>query len=120
MVWQILLWVSVGLFAGVLSGLFGIGGGLVIVPLLVLLFKMNQLDAQGTSLAVLLPPVGLLAALRYYKSGHVRMGMALWIALGLIVGALWGAQFATQISPQTMRKIYGVFLVLVGCFMVWR
>lgn len=111
---SILSFVTLGIFAGVLSGTFGIGGGLIIVPLLVLLFKMSQLDAQGTSLMVLLPPVGLLAAMYYYKSGHVKIAPALWIALGLFLGGLLGAKFANSIDPKLLKKLYGLFLILVG------
>ena len=79
---------SIGLAAGVLAGMFGIGGGLVIVPALLFLIKMSELDAIGTSLAALIPPVGLLGAFEYYRNGHIHIKSALLIALGLFVGAI--------------------------------
>jgi len=117
---KILSWLLVGVFAGILSGVFGIGGGLIIVPVLILFFKMGQLEAQGTSLMVLLPPVGLLAALQYYKMGQVKIQAALWIAIGLFFGGLFGAKFANTINPALLKKMYGVFLVLVGLMMALR
>lgn len=113
-------WLSVGLVAGGLSGMFGIGGGLIIVPLLIVFFKMSQLQAQGTSLMVLLPPVGLLAAMQYYKNGHVQVQAAIWIAVGLFLGAFFGAKFATSANPLLIKKMYGVFLMLVGLMMVLK
>lgn len=113
-------WLAVGLTAGWLSGMFGIGGGLIIVPLLVYFFKMNQLQAQGTSLMVLLPPVGLLAAMQYYKSGNVNIKVAICVAIGLFLGAYFGAKFATATNPALIKKLYGIFLILVGVAMTFK
>ena len=107
-------------FAGWLSGMFGIGGGLIIVPILIMLFKMTQLEAQGTSLMVLLPPVGLLAAMQYYKSGNVKVQAAIWIAVGLFLGAFFGAKFANSTNPALIKKMYGIFLILVGAMMTLK
>ena len=103
-----------GLVAGVVSGLFGVGGAIVIVPGLVLLFKLNQHTANGTSLAALLLPVGLLGMLQYYKRGQVNLPYAGLIALGLFVGALVGAQIAGSVSDVTLRRAFGGFLLLVS------
>lgn len=105
---------ALGLVAGVVSGLFGVGGAIVIVPGLVLLFKLNQHTANGTSLAALLLPVGLLGMLQYYKRGQVNLPYAGLIALGLFVGALVGAQIAGSVSDVTLRRAFGGFLLLVS------
>jgi uncharacterized membrane protein YfcA len=100
--------------AGVLSGMFGIGGGLVIVPALVLLFGFEIKTAIGTSLFVILLPTGLLGVLEYYKSGQLKVPAGLLIALGVFVGAFFGAKLAGAVSATTMRRSYAVFLLLVA------
>lgn len=109
---------AIGLVAGVLGGMFGIGGGLVIVPALVFLLKMKQFDALGTSLAALIPPVGLLGAFEYYQNGHMNLKYAILIAVGLFVGFYFGAKITLGLSPDTARKAYAVFLVLVATKML--
>lgn len=104
----------IGLVAGVVSGLFGIGGAIVIVPSLVLLVKMPQHTASGTSLASLLLPVGLLGAIEYYRRGQVNVAYAGIIAAGLFVGALVGAHIAGAMSDTLLRRAFGVFLLLVA------
>ena len=103
-----------GLVAGVLSGLFGIGGAILIVPSLVLLFKLDQHTASGTSLAALLLPVGILGMLQYYKRGQVNLPYAALIAVGLFVGALLGAKVAGTLGDATLRRAFGAFLLLVS------
>src|SRR3954464_4679164 len=90
---------GIGLGAGVLSGLVGIGGGIIIVPALIYFFGMDQKTAQGTSLAVLLPPTGLLAFMRYYKAGHVDVKIGILIVVGLVIGGWFGGGYAQQL-PQ--------------------
>src|SRR2546427_8815596 len=110
-------WVLVALIgwvAGVVSGLFGVGGAIVIVPALVLLVKLPQHVASGTSLASLLLPVGLLGALEYYRRGQVNVAYAAIIAAGLFVGALVGAQLAGGVSDMVLRRAFGVFLLIVA------
>lgn len=109
-----LLVALIGLVAGVVSGLFGVGGAVVIVPALVLLANLPQHTANGTSLASLLLPVGLLGALEYYKRGQVNIAYAAIIAAGLFVGALVGAQLAGGMSETTLRRAFGAFLLLVA------
>jgi len=106
----------VGLVAGVFSGLFGIGGGLVIVPVLVAVLGFELKEAVGTSLAALLPPVGIFAVLAYYRAGKLRIDTAAFIALGLIFGAIAGANIALNLPTTTLRQLYGIFLV----YMSWR
>ncbi len=105
---------AIGLVAGVVSGLFGIGGAVLIVPALVLLVKLSQHAAQGTSLAALLLPVGLLGALDYYRRGQVNVPYAAIIAVGLFVGALLGAKLAGGIPDAALRRAFGAFLLLVA------
>jgi uncharacterized membrane protein YfcA len=111
---MILLFIAIGLGAGVLSGLFGIGGGVVIVPALLLLARMPALTATGTSLAALLLPVGALGAWEYHKTGHLDMVAALWIALGLLFGAYAGARLAQHASPVQLKRAFSVFLLLIA------
>jgi len=116
-VWLILL--GVGLIAGVLAGMFGIGGGVVIVPALLYFMKLRPLEAIGTSLAALIPPVGLLGAWEYYRNGYINMRYAAIVAAALFLGAWLGARIMMPLSPQLIRRIYGAFLLLMGARMVW-
>lgn len=104
----------IGLVAGVLSGLFGIGGGVVIVPALIMIAKMTPETATGTSLASLLLPVGALGAWHYYRHGFVEIAPAAWIALGLVVGAWMGAHVALRFSAADLQKAFAIFLVFVA------
>jgi uncharacterized membrane protein YfcA len=113
-----LLFLLIGLAAGLLSGLFGIGGGILIVPMLLLAGKMDPATATGTSLGALLLPVGALGAWEYYRHGHVNVTAALLIALGIFVGAYFGARFAQGLDPTTAKRAFAVFLVLVAA-RVW-
>ena len=109
-----LLFLLIGLGAGVLSGLFGIGGGIVIVPALMYFAKYQPQMATGTSLAALILPVGLLGAITYWKAGNIEIRASLLIAAGLFVGAFFGARIAQSVAPVTLRKLFAVFLVLVA------
>ncbi len=103
-----------GLLAGVVSGLFGVGGAVVIIPGLVLITRMPQHTAHGTSLAALLLPVGLLGVLEYSKRQQVNWAYAAVVAVGLLIGAYFGARFAGTIPDATLRKAFGGFLLLVS------
>jgi uncharacterized protein len=107
---------GLGLAAGLLSGLFGIGGGLVIVPALVILFGFPPKVAVGTSLFVILLPTGLLGVWEYWKAGNVRPGAGLWIALGVFIGAYFGALYAGYISQASMKRLYACFLLIVAVY----
>ena len=109
-----LLFIGVGLLAGTLSGLFGIGGGVIIVPCLILIAGLAPLTATGTSLGALLLPVGLLGAMEYYRKGHMNITASLFIALGLFLGAWFGAKLAQQLTPTQLKRAFAVFLVLVA------
>jgi uncharacterized protein len=105
---------ALGGAAGVLSGMFGIGGGLVIVPALVLIFGFDIKSAVGTSLFALLLPTGLLGVVEYYKNGQMRIPAGLLIALGIFIGVFFGAKLAGALSAVTMRRCYAVFLLVVA------
>ncbi|HEX3052845.1 MAG TPA: sulfite exporter TauE/SafE family protein [Aggregatilineaceae bacterium] len=108
--------VILGIAAGMLSGMFGIGGGVVIVPALTVLLGFELKEAVGTSLAVLILPVSGFAVMAYYRAKKLQLRMAALVALGLIFGAVLGAQVALELPGATLQRIYGVFLIYVG----WR
>jgi hypothetical protein len=110
----ILVFIAIGFCAGILSGLFGIGGGLIIVPSLILLARFAPITATGTSLAALLLPVGALGAWEYYRKGHLNIPAALLVAVGLFFGAWIGARLAQQLSPTQLKRAFAVFLVIVA------
>ena len=109
---------ALGLAAGVLSGLLGIGGAILIIPVLVYAFKFTQHQAQGTSLATLLLPIGLLAAWRYYAAGHVNVKAALVMAAAFFIGGLFGAQAAEKLSAIWLQRLFGVLLLAVAGRMI--
>lgn len=116
---DVLLYIILGLIAGALSGLIGIGGGIIIIPALVFLFGLSQHEAQGTTLALMVPPVGILAAWTYYKQGYVDLQMAAFICIGFFIGGFIGAKFATSISGTLLQKIFGASLFLVSIKMMF-
>jgi uncharacterized protein len=116
---NMLAYVILGILAGTLSGLIGIGGGIIIVPALVFLFGFSQHSAQGTTLALLVPPIGILAAWTYYKHGYVDMKIAGFICLGFLLGGLLGARFATGLSNVMLERIFGISLLLISLKMLF-
>jgi len=115
-----MLAILIGLIGGILSGLTGLGGGFIMVPLLVYLFGMSQHGAQGTSLAVLLPPLGLLAFLQYYRNGHVDVHVAVLVALGFFFGGYVGGSVAQLIPGPLLRKGFAVVMALIALDMFFR
>lgn len=109
-----MVYLAIGLAAGVLSGLFGIGGGVVIVPALLFVVRMSPETATGTSLAALLLPVGALGAWSYYRSGFLDLPAALRIAVGLFLGAWLGAHVALKLPARDLQRAFAVFLVFVA------
>ena len=109
-----------GLSAGILSGLFGIGGGIIIVPALSFWMKFPQRRAVATSLAVLLPPVALPAVLEYHAQGELKLALALPLVLGLVAGTFLGAHTGLKVAPAKVRLGYGVFLLLVGMRLAFK
>jgi uncharacterized membrane protein YfcA len=116
MAWLFLL---LGLSVGVLSGIIGIGGGVLLVPALIYLFHQNQRVAQGTSLGALLAPVGALAFLEYYRAGEVNVKAAVWITVGFLIGGYFGGLSAQHIPENVLRRIFGVVLLLLGVQMLF-
>jgi uncharacterized protein len=114
-----ILFIALGLAAGIFSGLIGIGGGTIIVPVLVLYFGLSQHMAQGTTLALLVPPIGILAAWQYYQKGFVDLHIAGFICLGFIIGGLLGAKMATHLSNIALERIFGIALLLISLKMIF-
>lgn len=111
--------IAIGVAAGLLAGLFGVGGGVVIVPSLILVARMSAERAIGTSLAALLLPVGALGAWQYYRSGFLDLRMALLIALGIFLGAWLGAHLALKLPARDLQRAFAVFLVFVAGHLWW-
>jgi len=109
-----MIYILIGASAGVLAGLFGIGGGVVIVPALLYFTRMSPLTATGTSLGALLLPVGLLGALEYYRHGHLDVRASLMLAVGLFLGAFFGAKIAQTLTPLVFKRAFSLLLVVVA------
>jgi uncharacterized protein len=117
----ILILLVIGVITGVMAGMLGIGGGLVVIPALVMVMGMSQQSAQGTSLAMMLPPIGIMAAYNYYKAGHVDIRFALLLAAAFIFGSYFGSKLAIKLPTEVLKKIFGVFLLLVAAKMLfWK
>ena len=112
--WMIAAFIVVGLFSGALAGLIGIGGGIIIIPILVYFFGMSQKLAQGTTLALMLPPIGIMAAYIYYKGGFVDIKAAVFISAGFVIGGWLGAKYAVGIPQEIISKIFAVMLFVVS------
>ena len=115
---ELLLYLLLGLGVGALSGLIGIGGGVLITPALIYLFGFSQHDAQGTTLALLVPPIGILGAWTYFQQGYVDVKVALLICLGFVFGGLIGAKFAIDIPEEFLRRIFAIAIIIVGLKML--
>ena len=109
-----LLYVLLGLLVGALSGVVGIGGGILIVPALVYLFHMSQHKAQGTSLGALLAPIGALAFWEYYKAGNADVRVAILIGAGFLVGGYFGGLWAQRLPEVALQRVFGTLLVIIG------
>lgn len=115
----VLLLIAIGVLAGIISGFVGVGGGIIIVPTLVYFLGFTQLQAQGTSLAVLLLPVGILAVYNYHKSGNVNIQYALVIATTFIVGGYIGSKLAHKLPEDTVKFVFGVFMLYAAIRIIW-
>lgn len=111
--------IAIGLLAGVLSGIMGVGGGVVMIPLMILLLGFNQHQAQGTSLAVLAVPVTFLAAYNYYNAGFVNWKYAGVIAVFFVVGGFAGSKLAVNLDQKTLKRIFGGILLIISIKMLW-
>ena len=118
---EIIVLLIVGILAGFLSGMVGVGGGIIIVPALVYFLSFSQQQAQGTSLFLLLLPTGIFAVMNYYKAGYVDWKVALIISSTFLVGGFLGSKLAISIDQNTVKKVFAVFVILVGLRMlIWK
>ncbi len=115
----VIILILIGLIAGIFSGLIGIGGALIIIPALIFILHMDQYSAQGTSLAIMLPPIGLLAAYNYYKAGALNLQYAMIIAAAFIIGGYFGSKMALSIPVDTLRKVFAIVLIFIALRMLW-
>jgi len=115
-----LILMLIGLAAGVLSGFAGVGGGVIIIPALIFLLGMTQFEAQGTSLAMMIPPIGLMAAFNYYKEGYINWKYAIILALFFFVGGYIGSKLAISIPQNIVKKSFAIFIILVGARMLFK
>lgn len=114
-----MLIMTVGLAAGILGGMVGVGGGIIIVPALVYFLAFSQHQAQGTSLALMLFPVGILGVINYYKKGYVDFRYAGLLAIGFVVGSYLGSRFSLSLPQLTVKRIFGVIMLLVALKMLF-
>jgi len=115
---MLLILIVIGIITGVMAGMLGIGGAIIMIPALVLLMGFSQQTAQGTSLAVMLPPIGILAAYNYYKAGQVNIKFAIVLAVFFLVGSYFGSKMALTLPQPLLKKIFGVLLLLVAAKML--
>ncbi|HCL07089.1 MAG TPA: permease [Chitinophagaceae bacterium] len=115
----IILLILIGLAAGFLSGLVGIGGGIIIVPALVLLLGFTQKQAQGTSLGIMLLPIGILAVIQYYKQGYINVNYVLIVALAFVAGGFLGSKLSLSLSDERMKKVFAVVLFIISVKMLF-
>jgi uncharacterized membrane protein YfcA len=114
-----ILYIVLGIVAGAFSGMFGIGGGTILIPVMVFLLGLTQHQAQGTTLAIMVPPIGFLAAWRYWQSGNVRLSMAGFICIGFLLGGYLGANLVHHFSEPLLKKLFGIFLLFVSIQMIF-
>jgi uncharacterized membrane protein YfcA len=115
----VIILLVIGTITGIMAGMLGVGGGIVAIPALVMIMGLSQQTAQGTSLAMMLPPVGILAVYNYYKAGHVDFRFAILLAIAFIAGSYFGSKFAIAIPQLLMKKIFGIVLLLVSIKMLF-
>ena len=114
----ILILIAIGIITGVMAGMLGIGGAIIMIPALVYLVGISQVTAQGTSLAVMLPPVGIIAAYNYYKAGQVNVKYAIILAVFFLIGSYFGSKLALNLPQPVLKKIFGILLLLVAARML--
>ena len=119
-IFKFLLFILIGLFAGTISGLLGIGGATIIIPALIYFFGFSQHEAQGTTLLLMVPPIGILAAWTYYKKGYANVPVAIFICLGFIIGAFFGAKVAVSIPEKLLKKLFALFLLIISIHMLFK
>ena len=115
----VLIIILIGIAAGILSGLVGVGGGIIIVPALVYFVGFSQKTAQGTSLGLILLPVGILGVLQYYKQGHIDLKVVWILAVGFLIGGYLGSKIALNLSQETVRKIFAILMIVIAIKMLF-
>lgn len=115
----ILILIIIGFATGILGGMVGVGGGVILVPALVFILGFSQLDAQGTSLALIMFPVGLLAVIQYYKQGHVNFNIVFLLAIGFVIGSFLGSKISMSIPQQTVRRIFATLMLVIAIKMLF-
>ena len=115
----LILLALIGLAAGILSGVAGVGGGVIVIPALIFLLGMSQFEAQGTSLAMMIPPIGILAAWNYYKDGFINWKYALILAIFFVIGGWLGSKFILNIPQNIVKKGFAVFILLIALKMLF-
>ncbi len=116
---ELIILIVIGLITGMMGGMFGVGGGIIVIPALIFFFGMSQHQAQGTSTAFMLLPVGLLAFMNYYKAGHINLKYAGILAVTFFIGGYFGSKLAIHIPDTALKKIFAVFIILAGLKMLW-
>lgn len=116
---ELLILVLIGIAGGMLSGLFGVGGGVVIVPAFVFFLGMTQKEAQGTSLGLMLLPIGILAAHNYYKSGNIDVKAGLIVAIAFVIGGFFGSKIALNISEVMLKRSFGILMLIVSLRLIF-
>ncbi len=111
--------IIIGIAAGILSGLVGVGGGLIIVPALVFFLAFSQKEAQGTSLGILLLPVGILAVMQYYQKGFIDIKVVLIVSVGFLIGGWLGSKMAVALPVATIKKIFAIFMLITALKMLF-
>jgi uncharacterized membrane protein YfcA len=115
---MLLILIVIGIITGIMAGMLGIGGAIIMIPALVFFLGTSQQMAQGTSIAVMLPPIGILAAYNYYKAGHVNITFAIVLAVCFLIGSYFGSKWALNVPQNVLKKIFGILLLLVAAKML--
>ena len=116
---MLLILIVIGIITGFMAGMLGIGGAIIMIPALVFFMGISQQTAQGTSLAVMLPPIGIIAAYNYYKEGQVNIKVAIILAICFLVGSYFGSKLALNLPQPVLKKIFGILLLLVAAKMLF-
>ena len=116
---MLLILLGIGIISGVMAGMLGIGGAIIMIPARVVVIGFSQQTAQGTSLAVMLPPIGIIAAYNYYKAGEVNIKFALILAAAFLFGSYFGSKLALNLPQEALKKIFGILLLLVAAKMLF-
>lgn len=116
---QLIILIIIGVLSGLLAGVFGVGGAILVIPALVFMLGLSQHEAQGTSLAFMLPPVGILATWNYWKAGHVDWKIAAVLAVTFVLGAYLGSNFSLNISDRSLRRAFGILMIIVAIKMIF-